>query len=76
LVRVTYHGTGQSVVVRINDRGPFKAGRIIDLSQAAARAIGLQGIGNVSLTEIEQVAEKVAICLPRMAAECLEQGRR
>jgi rare lipoprotein A len=52
LVRVTYHRTGQSVAVRINDRGPFKAGRIIDLSQAAARSIGLQGVGEVSITEM------------------------
>jgi rare lipoprotein A len=52
LVRVTCVRTGESVVVRINDRGPFKAGRIIDLSQATARAIGLKGIGEVSLTEV------------------------
>jgi rare lipoprotein A len=39
-------------VVRINDRGPYKAGRIIDLSQAAAQAIGLDGIDDVFLTEV------------------------
>jgi rare lipoprotein A len=33
--------TGRSVVVRINDRGPHVAGRVIDLSHAAARALGL-----------------------------------
>ena len=38
-------GNGRSVVVRINDRGPHIAGRIIDLSHAAARAIGLLGWG-------------------------------
>ena len=42
-VRVT-HG-GQSVVVTINDRGPFVRGRVLDLSTAAARAIGLTGAG-------------------------------
>mgnify|MGYP003588038638 CR=1 FL=1 len=52
LVRVTCVRTGASVVVRINDRGPFKAGRIIDLSQATARAIGLKGVGEVSLAEL------------------------
>lgn len=40
-VRVTNESSGQSVVVRINDRGPFKNDRIIDLSLAAAKAISL-----------------------------------
>lgn len=44
-VRVTFLTTGQSVTVRINDRGPFKDNRIIDLSRAAADAIGLTGSG-------------------------------
>jgi rare lipoprotein A len=50
-VRVTNPRTGQSVVVRINDRGPFSAHRVIDLSKAAARRIGLYsaGSGNVRL---------------------------
>ncbi|MFG7486286.1 septal ring lytic transglycosylase RlpA family protein [Methylorubrum rhodesianum] len=39
-VRVTNAATGRSVVVRINDRGPFVAGRSIDLARGAARAIG------------------------------------
>jgi rare lipoprotein A len=40
-VRVENPATGQAVVVRINDRGPFKPGRVIDLSRAAAARIGL-----------------------------------
>jgi rare lipoprotein A len=44
-VRVTNSSTGQSVVVRINDRGPFKENRIIDLSLGAAKLIGLIGPG-------------------------------
>jgi len=44
-VRVTHQGNGRSVVVRINDRGPFIKGRIIDLSKAAAGKIGMQGSG-------------------------------
>ena len=44
-VRVLCANTGRDVVVRINDRGPFKPGRIIDLSEAAAEAIGMQGRG-------------------------------
>jgi len=45
LVRVTNLENGKSVTVRINDRGPFVPGRIIDLSMAAATAIGLAGKG-------------------------------
>ncbi|MBY0251275.1 MAG: septal ring lytic transglycosylase RlpA family protein [Methylobacterium organophilum] len=48
-VRVTCAATGRSVVVRITDRGPFIAGRAIDLSRGAAQAIGLTGIGRVHL---------------------------
>lgn len=50
-VRVTSASTGRSVVVRINDRGPFVGSRIIDLSTGAARAIGLtnSGVGKVRL---------------------------
>jgi rare lipoprotein A len=50
-VRVTSPNTGRSVVVRINDRGPFVGGRAIDLSVAAARAIGLtnSGVGTVRM---------------------------
>ena len=49
-VRVTNRHTGRSVVVRINDRGPFVKGRVIDLSPAAAKAIGVGGIAQVSLS--------------------------
>jgi rare lipoprotein A len=50
-VRVTSPNTGRSVVVRINDRGPFIGGRAIDLSIGAARAIGLtsSGVGTVRM---------------------------
>ena len=44
-VRVTRVDTGNSVVVRINDRGPFKPGRVIDLSERAAETIGMTGVG-------------------------------
>lgn len=37
--------TGRAVVVRINDRGPFAVNRVIDLSQAAAQELGMQGLG-------------------------------
>jgi peptidoglycan lytic transglycosylase len=46
-VRVTNVATGRSVVVRINDRGPFVADRIIDLSARAARQLGIKADGVV-----------------------------
>jgi rare lipoprotein A len=49
MVRVTNRNSGRSVVVRINDRGPFVRGRIIDLTPAAARALGFSGLANVSV---------------------------
>jgi rare lipoprotein A len=49
-VRVTYKG--KSVIVRINDRGPFIKGRHIDLSRAAARKIGCKGICKVKIQVI------------------------
>ncbi|MFM7192084.1 MAG: septal ring lytic transglycosylase RlpA family protein, partial [Microcystaceae cyanobacterium] len=44
-VLVTNLSTGRSVMVRINDRGPFIRGRVIDLSAGAAKAIGVYGRG-------------------------------
>jgi rare lipoprotein A len=44
-VRVTNLANGRSAVVRINDRGPFGRGRVLDVSYAAARALGMVGSG-------------------------------
>jgi rare lipoprotein A len=55
LVKVTNMGNGLSVTVRINDRGPFVEGRIIDLSRAAADAIGMMGSG-VAYVSVEVVS--------------------
>ena len=52
-VRVTNLANNESVVVKINDRGPFVRGRLIDLSQAAAEAIGLHGTGKVEVTRLD-----------------------
>ena len=49
-VRVTHRSSGRSVDVTINDRGPYVAGRIIDLSRAAAGAIGMTGQGIAQVT--------------------------
>ena len=48
-MRVTNKKNGRSVVVTINDRGPFVRGRVIDVTPAAARALGFSGLAPVSL---------------------------
>jgi len=55
-VRVTHLGNGRTVIVRINDRGPFIRSRVIDLTPAAATAIGLttrQGLARVKLERLQ-----------------------
>jgi peptidoglycan lytic transglycosylase len=52
LVKVTHNHSGRSVVVRINDRGPFVRGRVIDLTPAAAHALGFDGLAPVTLAVI------------------------
>jgi len=48
-VRVTNLHNGRSIVVTVNDRGPYKHNRIIDLSRGAARKIGLNGLAKVKV---------------------------
>jgi rare lipoprotein A len=56
-VQVTNAKTGRSVIVRINDRGPFIKGRIIDLTPAGARAIGFNGLAQVTLTVLQSISD-------------------
>ncbi|MDO8876406.1 MAG: septal ring lytic transglycosylase RlpA family protein [Pseudolabrys sp.] len=49
LVRVDNQENGRSAVVRVTDRGPFIGGRIIDVSQVAARELGFSGLAKVCL---------------------------
>jgi rare lipoprotein A len=56
MVRVTNTATGRSVVVRINDRGPFVKGRVIDLTPAGSHAIGSSGLAHVTLTVVHSLA--------------------
>ncbi len=56
-VRVTNLHNGRHVDVLVNDRGPFKKGRIIDLSHGAAKKIGLHGVAKV---RIEHLGDKVS----------------
>ena len=53
-VRVTNQRNGRSVVVRINDRGPFTRGRVIDLTPAAAGQLGFSGLVPVNLDIVER----------------------
>jgi len=48
-VKVTNNSNGRSVVVTINDRGPFVRGRVIDVTPAAARALGFSGVARVAV---------------------------
>jgi rare lipoprotein A len=52
LVRVTNLANGRTIVVRINDRGPFVKSRVIDLSQAAAQQLQFSGLVPVSLETV------------------------
>jgi rare lipoprotein A len=52
-VRVTNKRNGRSVVVRINDRGPFVRGRVIDLTPAGAHALGFSGLAPVVLAVVQ-----------------------
>ncbi len=49
---VRNRANGKQIVVRINDRGPFKPGRVIDLSYAAARTLGISGLANVEVVRL------------------------
>ena len=51
-VTVTNSANGRSAVVRINDRGPFVRGRVIDLTPAGARALGFSGLAPVTLSRM------------------------
>jgi rare lipoprotein A len=58
-VRVTNVATGQQVLVRITDRGPFAEGRVLDLSEAAAKAVGVYRAG-IAKVKIEAYAHASA----------------
>ena len=51
-VRVTNLTNGRVVIVRINDRGPFIKGRVIDLNTAAARVLGISGLARVAVARL------------------------
>jgi rare lipoprotein A len=59
LVHVNNQGNGRTAVVRITDRGPFTSGRIIDLSQIAARELGITGLTQVCLNVLSTPESRV-----------------
>ncbi len=71
--RVTNLDNGRSVVVRINDRGPFHDNRVIDLSYAAAVKLGVwpKGTGLVEVRAIDPAHPDAAVASPRAAAQPL-----
>jgi rare lipoprotein A len=73
-VRVTHLDNGRSVIVRVNDRGPFHADRIIDLSYAAAVKLGIhiQGTGKVEVRAIDPEHPELAE-VPRRRAPAIIQ---
>ncbi len=52
-VLVTHLKSGKTVIVTINDRGPFRRGRIIDLSRRAAKELGIKGLARVRIDAIQ-----------------------
>ena len=56
-IRVTNKSNGKSVIVKVNDRGPFHGNRVLDLSYGAAKTIGLvdAGVGNVLIERVNQL---------------------
>ena len=60
IVRVTNLRNGRTVIVRINDRGPYTKGRIIDLTPAAAQRLGFSGLAPVTLDVIAPTATDTA----------------
>jgi rare lipoprotein A len=70
-VRVTHRGNGRSVIVRVNDRGPFIGDRIIDLSYAAAVRLGMH-IDGTAEVEVEALEPESAQAAPMVAAVSAE----
>ena len=78
-VRVVNLANGKSVVVRVNDRGGFSGNRIIDLSRAAAEALGYisKGVARVQVTVLGDVAVKLPrTCKPADAEAAAAAGDR
>ncbi len=71
-LEVTLLSTGKSVIVRVNDRGPFVENRILDLSQAAAREIGLMSVG-IGRIQIRVLGESPVTQTPAIQSPTISQ---
>ncbi len=58
MVRVTNLQNGKSAIIRVNDRGPFKDNRIIDLSKASAKRLGIHGLAKVRVQFLQRESEE------------------
>jgi rare lipoprotein A (peptidoglycan hydrolase) len=67
-LRVTNLENGKVVEVRVNDRGPYAAGRIVDVSETAARALGMQGRG-VTRVRLDRCPAGASLDLPPLEVE-------
>ena len=74
-VRVTNTDNGRSLVVRINDRGPYHSNRVIDLSKRAANLLGVNGLGNVELSYLDKKAPLDGHDDAWLMAQIQENGR-
>lgn len=71
LLKVTNQKNGKQVTVKVTDRGPFAPGRVVDLSFAAARELGMIGMG-VAPVSVEQIDARALIeDAPGMAQNCV-----
>lgn len=70
-VRVTNPDNGRSVIVRINDRGPYVHGRGMDLSEAAARKLGMthEGVKRLKITPISSKSKSKTAAVPSESSE-------
>src|SRR5690606_6052178 len=62
---------GRTVIVRVNDRGPFTPGRIIDLSRAAAEELGMVGLG-IKSAELWRLGDEEEACPDSLARPAVE----
>ncbi len=78
MVRVTNLGNGRSIVVRLNDRGPFANNRIIDLSRRSAELLGfrVQGTAKVKVEILEEESRQLAALAQRGGTQVAQTPRR
>lgn len=74
-VHVRHLGNSREVVLRVNDRGPFKFGRIIDLSRAAARQLGITGLAQVEVLRLAKDDVRIAAA-DALSSKRLERPRQ